>query len=484
MMETEVLVSEDISTELSDVEPRMNEDSYRMTCKLPFCLVHGDSPTPCLVTWGRLTITKTKVFTDETTTDEREEKVSKPGNPARRERPPTKDLFKKEVLQKHKEEESLSSRGEMFQRKRSKVTIEDVSGDEPMKEGSKYFHPEPIIEEAKDDEEQNSPKHPQRKESVVIEELLDDISDKIQDKLEEENASKRCFSQETEREHKDGNLALSEAVEICENVDDLPKFATEFPKSPFWRESTIMEELSDDISEVEDKINANLSDMASPLTSLPEAELGRVSKTVGSVCKEEGPDVKIVEDPSDVEESKGRFFQARKSKNRKEIKDLNEDVTEEIDAFGAFVGSPKGDINHTRRGVDWRNKGGSLAGEEFLEIGGDEADRGGEKTKKEKELSEEVVVRRILKEYGEEEEDHEMLGQICQDQSSTSLLRPALLLLLLLLTLLLSRLLIHSPQPNCRHQDGPPSSDSPPNPTASSPSSCNLDGYVFLSSLP
>jgi len=307
----------------------------------------------------------TKVFTDETTTDEREEKVSEPGNPARRERPPTKDLFKKEVLQKHKEEEASSSRGEMFHRKGSKVTIEDVSGDELMKEGPKYFNPEPIIEEAKDDEEQNSPKHPQRKESVVIEELLDDISDKIQDKLEEENASKRCFSQETEREHKDGNLALSEAVEICENVDDLPKFATEFPKSPFWRESTIMEELSDDISEVEDKINANLSDMTSPLTSLPEAELGRVSKTVGSVCKEEGPDVKIVEDPSDVEESKGGFFQARKSKNRKEIKDLNEDVTEEIDAFGAFVGSPKRDINHTRSDVDWRNKGGSLAGEQF-----------------------------------------------------------------------------------------------------------------------
>ena len=340
--------------------------------------------------------------------------MSEPGNPSRRERSPTKDLFKKEVLQKHKEEESLSSRGEMFQRKRSKVTIEDVSGDEPMKEGPKYFHPEPIIEEAKDDEEQNSPKHPQRKESVVIEELLDDISDKIQDKLEEENASKRCFSQETERDHKDGNLALSEAVEICENVDDLPKFATELPKLPIWRESTIMEELSDDISEVEEKISVNLSDMASPLTSLSEAELERVSRTAGSVCTEEGPDVKIVQDSSDVEESKGRFFQERKSQNRKEIKDLNEDIPDKIDAFGAFVGSPKGDINHTRSDVDWRNKGGSLAGEEFLEIGGDEADRGGEKTKKEKELSEEVVVRRILKEYGEEEEDHELLGQICQ----------------------------------------------------------------------
>ena len=183
--------------------------------------------------------------------------MSEPGNPSRRERSPTKDLFKKEVLQKHKEEESLSSRGEMFQRKRSKVTIEDVSGDEPMKEGLKYFHPEPIIEEANDDEEQNSPKHPQRKESVVIEELLDDISDG-QDKLEEENTSKGCFSQETEREHKDGNLALSEAVEICENVDDLPKFATELPKLPIWRESTIVEELSDGISDVEEKINVNL----------------------------------------------------------------------------------------------------------------------------------------------------------------------------------------------------------------------------------
>jgi len=423
-------VSEDISTELSDVEP---------------------SPTPCLVTWGRLTITKTKVFTDETdpaTTDEREEKVSEPGNPARRERSPTKDLFKKGVLQKHKEEESSSSRGEMSQRKRSKVTIEDVSGEEPMKEGFKYFHPEPIIEEAKDDEEQNSPKHPQRKESVVIEELLDDISDKIQDKLEEENASKRCFSQETERDHKDVNLALSDAVEICENVDDLPKFATELPKLPIWRESTIME----DISEVEEKINVNLSDVASPLTSLPEAELERVSKTVGSVSKE---DVKIVEDSFDVEESKGKFFQEKKNKSRKETNELNEDIPDKIDAFGAFVGPSKGEINQTKTGVGRRNKGGSLAGDQLLEIGGDEADRGGEKRKKEKELSEEVVVRRILKEYGEEEEeeDHELLGQICQDQSSTSLLRPLLLLLLLLLPLLLlSRLLIHSHQPACKHQ--------------------------------
>ena len=343
------------------------------------------------------------VFQDETdpaTTDEIEEKVSEPGNPARRERSPTKDLFKKEVLQKHKEEESSSSRGEMFHRKRSKVTIEDVSGEEPMKDGSKYFHPEPIIEEAKDDEEHNSPKHPQRKESVVIEELLDDISDKIQDKLEEENTSKGCFSQETERDLKDVNLALSAA--------------TELPKLPIWRESTIMEELSDDISEVEEKINVNLSDVASPLTSLPEAELDRVSRTVGSVCTEEGLDVKIVEDSSDVEE---RFFQERKSKNRKETKDLNKDITDKIDAFGAIVGPSKGEINHTKNDVSWRNKGGSLAGEQSLEIGGDEADRSGErKRKKEKELSEEVVVRRILKEYGEEEEgkDHELLGQICQ----------------------------------------------------------------------
>ena len=154
--------------------------------------------------------------------------------------------------------------------------------------------------------------------------------------------------------------------------------------------------------------------MASPLTSLPEAELDRVSKTVGSVSKEEGQDVKIVEDSFDVEESKGKFFQEKKNKSTKETKDLNEDIPDKIDAFGAFVGPSKGEINQTKTDVGWRNKGGSLAGEQLLEIGGDEADRSGEKRKKEKELSEEVVVRRILKEYGEEEEDHELLGQICQ----------------------------------------------------------------------
>merc|ERR1711990_1134917 len=104
VVETEVLVSEDISTEVQQVEP---------------------SPTPCLVTWGRLTITKTPVFRDNT--EERDRSTGKEesrfdGKSARGERS-TEDLYKRKILEKRTLEESLS-RGEIFCGKKSKVTIE------------------------------------------------------------------------------------------------------------------------------------------------------------------------------------------------------------------------------------------------------------------------------------------------------------------------------------------------------------------------
>merc|ERR1719500_1535667 len=206
MVETEVLVSEDISTEVQQIEPRRrDEDDYRMRCTLPYCMVHGHSPTPCLVTWGRLTITKTPVFRDNSEPDRSTEDAFK----ARKERSSTEDAYKRRILEKHTSEES-SSRGEIFGGEKSKVTIEDVSSEEPRNEDEGSFQMEPIIEE---EEEEKLPKSPQRKESVVIEELLDDISEgkeKIEEKV---NGSNYRGEEARERVHTEADTALRDLRE-------------------------------------------------------------------------------------------------------------------------------------------------------------------------------------------------------------------------------------------------------------------------------
>merc|ERR1719500_1029129 len=213
MVETEVLVSEDISTEVQQVEPRRrDEDDCRMKCTLPYCIVHGDSsPTPCLVTWGRLTITKTPVFRDNSEPDRATEDVFK----ARKERSSTEDAYKRKILEKHISEES-SSRGEIFGGEKSKVTIEDVSSEEPRNEEEGSFQVEPIIEE---EEEEKLPKSPQRKKSVFIEELLDDISEGKEKIEEKENGSDYRGEEERERVYTEADTALRDEIE----QRDLPK---------------------------------------------------------------------------------------------------------------------------------------------------------------------------------------------------------------------------------------------------------------------
>ena len=116
----------------------------------------------------------------------------------------TEDAYKRKILENRTSEES-SSRGEIFRGEKSKVTIEDVSSEEPRNEEEGYFQVDPIIEE----EEEKLSKSPQRKESVVIEELLDDISEGKEKNEEKENDSNLgdYRGEERERVHIEADIA-------------------------------------------------------------------------------------------------------------------------------------------------------------------------------------------------------------------------------------------------------------------------------------
>merc|ERR1712172_133446 len=102
-------------------------------------------------------------------------------------------------------------------------------------------------------------------------------------------------------------------------------------------------------------------------------------------------------------------------------------------------------------------------------------------------LEEDRVVRKILKEYGDEEEEqnseHVLLGFERQEHSRNHTRLLLLFLLLLLPFLLMPRLLLPSHPASCAHQEGAGAGHGPSN-NPTSGSSCTLDGYVFLSSLP
>jgi len=565
MVETEVLVSEDISTEVQQIEPRRrDEDDYRMRCTLPYCMVHGDSsPTPCLVTWGRLTITKTPVYRDNTEPDRITAKdESKVGKSVK------EDVYKRTVLEKHREESS--SRGEIFCGQKSKVTIEDVSSEDPRRQENDYFQVEPIVEEAK--EEENLAKSPQRKESVVIEELLDDISEG-----KENGSSLGCCQDERERVHTEADIALREKIERCRKGD--------LPKLPQRKESVIIEELLDDISEGEEKNEEMIKkestlkdeetlDMASPQPLLSGTKLDTSVLKKGKVSNDERRDIQIMEKSLDVEFStvvdhdgsdkakKEEVIEDRMDKVnvvvaescveeiglidnvkvfgiqdclQNNLRDENQDsirtdsreegtklmVRDEVietdqgmddrtpsmresfvkedhssrNTSKEYFGSPEREIIHTEADVALSNmiarcKNGGVAEEGFLverkslKLG----ENVGSCDKDEKML-EDDVVRKILKEYGDEEEnsEHVLLGFERQEQSRNLARLLLLLLLLLLPLLLLPRLLLPSHPASCAHQEesagGAGVGDRPPNNPASG-SSCTLDGYVFLSSLP
>jgi len=542
VVETEVFVSEDISTEVQQVEP---------------------SPTPCLVTWGRLTITKTPVFRDNTEEQDRstgKEESRFDGKSARGERS-TEDLYKRKILEKRTLEES-SSRGEIFCGKKSKVTIEDVSSEEPRNVEEDFFQVEPIVEE---EEEERLLKSPQRKESVVIEELLDDISEGKENNEDKENGSNL---EERERVHTEADLALRDMIERCKTGD--------LPKLPLKKGSVIIEELLDDISEGEDKNEDGIGKEAklkketvgivtSPKSLLSGTKLETSVPKQGRASNEERRNIQIMEKSPVVELSE--VSNSGNAKEEEEV-EVNEDRIDKvnvvavegsvdtiglIDSVGVFgnqkrvgepedqegfrmesgdaetklmakvgletdqckndtkptmrdnfvrvelssrnsskeyFGSPEREIIHTeadialRKMIERCNKGevaeeGLLVERKKLETENVESHKKGDKM-----LKEALVVKKILKEYGEEEEEnseHVLLGFEHQDQSRNLVRLLLLLLLLLLPILLLPQILLPSHPTSCTHQEEASGGGEANRPTSGS---CSLDGYLFLSSLP
>ena len=144
------------------------------------------------------------------------------------------------------------------------------------------------------------PKLPKRKESVVIEELLDDISEG-----KENSSSLGYYLEEKERVHTEADIALRDMTERCRQG--------ELPKLPQQRkESVIIEELLDDISEGEEKNDEKISRksklkeeetvvMASLQPLLSGTKLDTSASKEGKVSDEERGEIQIMEKSLDVE---------------------------------------------------------------------------------------------------------------------------------------------------------------------------------------
>ena len=137
------------------------------------------------------------------------------------------------------------------------------------------------------------PKLPKRKESVVIEELLDDISEG-----KENGSNLGYYLEEKERVHTEADIALRDMTERCRQG--------ELPKLPQQRkESVIIEELLDDISEGEEKTRkeSKLKDEETVnMASLQPLLSGtKLDTKEGKVSKEERGEIQIMEKSLDVE---------------------------------------------------------------------------------------------------------------------------------------------------------------------------------------
>ena len=359
-------------------------------------------------------------------------------------------FYKRRVLEKQVEESS--SRGEIFQRgEKSKLRIEDVSLEDPRKQEINYNEVEPIIEEAKEEEENlpsMSPLSSQRKESVIIEELLDDISEK----QEKETSIEGCHVKEKETVHTEADIALGDIIgNWCRFGEDLQKMDQQ-------------KERLDDISEGEDKSEEKMieesklkeekrTDMASSLNTLETKSDISVSKQE-NVANEEKENVKMIgKSPKgaavvvvDVDEEKD---------GREEVKEYKMDkinigsCVKEIGLVGRvklldntdkdcskeYSGSLEREIIHGEANVALRCKEGEMAvvavkavvdeeerevavkAEEELFVSGrtsltlveDFADEGLKSCNnggRLKEISEEnAIVRRLVKDYGEDAEE-------------------------------------------------------------------------------
>ena len=374
-------------------------------------------------------------------------------NKSKRESSSRKETFyKRRVLEKQVEESS--SRGEIFQRgEKSKLRIEDVSLEDPRKQEINYNEVEPIIEEAKEEEENlpsMSPLSSQRKESVIIEELLDDISEK----QEKETSIEGCHVKEKETVHTEADIALRDKIgNWCRFGEDLQKMDEQ-------------KERLDDISEGEDKSVEKMieesklkeekrTDMASSPNTLPTETKSDISVSKQeNVANEEKENVKMIgKSPKgaavvDVDEEKG---------GRGEVKEYKMDLinigscVKEIglvdsvklldntdkDCSKEYSGSLEREIIHGEADVALRCKEGEMAVvavkavvdeeerevavvaeeelfvsgrtsltlvEDFADEGLKRCDNGGRL----KEISEEnAIVRRLVKDYGEDSDRFE-----------------------------------------------------------------------------
>ena len=372
-------------------------------------------------------------------------------NKSKRESSSRKETFyKRRVLEKQVEESS--SRGEIFQRgEKSKLKIEDVSLEDPRKQEINYNEVEPIIEEAKEEEENlpsMSPLSSQRKESVIIEELLDDISEK----QEKETSIDGCHVKEKETVHTEADIALRD------NIGNWCRFGEDLQKMDEQKERL------DDISEGEDKSEEKMieesklkeekrTDMASSLNTLETKSDILVSKQE-NVANEEKENVKMIgKSPKGaavvvVDEEKG---------GRGEVKEYKMDqinigsCVKEIGLVGSvklldntdkdcskeYSGSLEREIIHGEADVALRCKEGEMAVvavkavvdeeerevavvaeeelfvsgrtsltlvEDFADEGLKSCDNGGRL----KEISEEkAIVRRLVKDYGEDSDRFE-----------------------------------------------------------------------------
>ena len=374
-------------------------------------------------------------------------------NKSKRESSSRKETFyKRRVLEKQVEESS--SRGEIFQRgEKSKLRIEDVSLEDPRKQEINYNEVEPIIEEAKEEEENlpsMSPLSSQRKESVIIEELLDDISEK----QEKETSIEGCHVKEKETVHTEADIALRDKIgNWCRFGEDLQKMDEQ-------------KERLDDISEGEDKSEEKMieesklkeekrTDMASSPNSLPTETKSDISVSKQeNVANEEKENVKMIgKSPKgaaavvvDVDEEKD---------GREEVKEYKMDkinigsCVKEIGLVGSvklldntdkdcskeYSGSLERETIHGEVDVALRCKEGEMAvvavkavvdeeerevavmAEEELFVSGrtsltlvedfaDESLKSCDNGGRLKEISEEkAIVRRLVKDYGEDAEE-------------------------------------------------------------------------------
>jgi len=354
------------------------------------------------------------------------------------------------------------------------------------------------------------PKLPQRKESVIIEELLDDISEG--EEKNEEMIRKESKLNEDTLDMASPQQPLLSGTKLDTSVSKEGKVSNEerrdiqiMEKSMDVELSTVVDHDDSDKAKKEEVIEDRMDKVNVVVAESFIEEIGLIDSV-----KVFGIQDWLQSNPRD-ENQDGLRTDSRDEGTKSMVKDevvetdqgkddriprmrenCGKDVLFSRNTSKEYFGSPEREIIHTEADVALSNmiercKKGSVAEEGFLAENKSLKleENVGSCDKDEKMLEEDVVVREILKEYGDEEEnsEHVLLGLERQEQSRNLARLLLLLLLLLLPLLLLPRLLLPSHPASCAHQEEAAGvGDRPPN-NPTSGSSCTLDGYVFLSSL-